>query len=382
MAETTVLRRRLHMMADLAGYSSLLGPLQAQRQADMLSLLEAAAAAAGLDPGSWYRQATGDGLFAVLPEGTDTARAVIDFIRELDTALSGYGGSQGAEPRLQLRVALTVGASQRTQHGWAGQGVVAVARLADAPVVKEVLAGSPRANMAVVIDHSLYEDLAAQHLPGFRPDAWARVRIRAKELDADAFLSVPGISPAVSLPASRSEPGHQGRDPAWARTADVSGPRWLVSAPAGTDLRPLVAGLRERGILPYVMSDVARLGENIVQALQDAVLVADRVIVVLGDAERSLNSAFEAGLAAALGKPLVVIAPPGVTIPSDLAGFLTVRARPDEMDAIHFALDQAEALIPATAPHVSAPGNALGARADDLLGLADEIHAFSSPMKP
>ncbi len=100
-------------------------------------------------------------------------------------------------------------------------------------------------------------------------------------------------------------------------------------------------------------------------------------------------------MAAALRKPVAVIAPPGVVVPSDLAGFLVVRARPDELGAVHFALDQAEAWVPAPTLPVSAradirwrvtvepvpsaaSGGALGSRADDLLARADKIRALGS----
>jgi hypothetical protein len=117
--------------------------------------------------------------------------------------------------------------------------------------------------------------------------------------------------------------------------------RLYVSAPTDLDLRPLLDGLKRRGTQPYVLSDVAQLGADIVESLQRAIQQADRVIVVLGDAPAS-NPIFEAGFAAALGKPLLIIAPPGAAVPADLAGQLIARAGPDDLDAINFALDQVE----------------------------------------
>lgn len=149
--------------------------------------------------------------------------------------------------------------------------------------------------------------------------------------------------------------------------------RYFVSAPAGTDLRPLLGGLEERGVTPYILSDVASLGASLLQSLQEAIVAADRVVIVLEAAGQSLNSAFEAGMAAALGKPVVIIAPPSVALPSDLAGFLTVRARADELDSIHFALDQAEGRVPPSNPSAPISGSALGAHVDELLARSDRI---------
>jgi nucleoside 2-deoxyribosyltransferase len=93
------------------------------------------------------------------------------------------------------------------------------------------------------------------------------------------------------------------------------------------DLGPLLSGLERRGGTPYVLSDVAPLGADILQSVQRAIEMADRVIVVLVDDAASLNSVFEAGMAAALGKPLVIVADPKVRIPTDLAGFLRGHSR-------------------------------------------------------
>jgi hypothetical protein len=145
------------------------------------------------------------------------------------------------------------------------------------------------------------------------------------------------------------------------------------------DLGPLLAGLQRRGGTPYVLSDVAPLGANILQSVQQAIATADRVLIVLAGDTASLNPVFEAGMAAALGKPLVIVADPQVRVPTDLAGFLIVRTRPDDLEAIDFALDQAEGRI-ATSPQVApATGRALGSHADQLLERASTILALTDP---
>jgi hypothetical protein len=127
-----------------------------------------------------------------------------------------------------------------------------------------------------------------------------------------------------------------------ADTAYEIPPRLYVSAPSDLELRPLLDGLKRRGADPYVLSDVAPLGADIVQSLRLAISQADRVLVVLSKAP-ALNSALEAGIALVLGKPLLIIAAPGLAIPSHLKGQLITQAHPDDLDAINFALDHAEA---------------------------------------
>jgi hypothetical protein len=147
------------------------------------------------------------------------------------------------------------------------------------------------------------------------------------------------------------------------------GRRLYVSAPGDLDLRPLLDGLKRRGTDPYVLSDVAPLGADIVQSLRLAIGRADQVLVVLSE-ERSLNPVVEAGIALALGKPLLIIAAPGVAVPSDLAGQLIARASPGDLDAINFALDHAEASASSPSWRSGAPratGRPLGREEADRL---------------
>ena len=151
-------------------------------------------------------------------------------------------------------------------------------------------------------------------------------------------------------------------------------PRLYVSAPSDLDLRPLLDGLKRRGADPYVLSDVAPLGADIAQSLRFAISRADRVLVVLTD-KPTLNPVLEAGIALALGKPLLIIAAPGSSIPSNLKGQLIAQARPDDLDAINFALDHAEAPAVPSADRGSVPrptGRPLGQdRANQLLAMLD-----------
>ena len=114
-------------------------------------------------------------------------------------------------------------------------------------------------------------------------------------------------------------------------------------------------------------SDVALFGADALQSLREAILTADGALIVLTGASQSLNSIFEAGIAAALGKRVVLVVPPGMAVPSGLASFLIVRASPHEVDAIGYALDQAEGRNTSSSRQSPAAGKALGARADELL---------------
>ncbi|MCX5000889.1 hypothetical protein [Streptomyces longwoodensis] len=105
--------------------------------------------------------------------------------------------------------------------------------------------------------------------------------------------------------------------------------------------------------------------------MQQAIAQAETVLVILGDPSRSQNALFEAGMAVGMGKRVIVIADPGEgTPPPDLDGLLTIRARPYDLQAITFALGQAQGRETPASVAAPAVGHPLGdARVDELLAL-------------
>ncbi len=144
--------------------------------------------------------------------------------------------------------------------------------------------------------------------------------------------------------------------------------RLYVSAPSDLDLRPLLDGLKRRGTQPYVLSDVVPVGGDILESLRLAIRRADRILVVLSNPPQA-NPMLEAGFALALGKPVLIIAEPGATVPADLADQVIARARPDDLDAINFALDHIEQRAPVGTrrPHPQTGRPLRRARAKELL---------------
>lgn len=130
---------------------------------------------------------------------------------------------------------------------------------------------------------------------------------------------------------------------------------------------PLTAVLKSRGWEPFALGDIAPLGASLGEAVRSAVESADLVVAYIDDESPSSNMAFEAGLAAGLGKPVMVIAPGEV--PSDLHSLFQVRASVDNSEAIGLALDALERRIerPLDAVPGHTTGKPLGPYADQLL---------------
>lgn len=114
----------------------------------------------------------------------------------------------------------------------------------------------------------------------------------------------------------------------------------FITAPAGSNLAQLTAALRGRNI-QVVGPEQLTLGRNFEENLADILSNVDLVIGVLTRERRSAWALFELGQAWALGKRILLFAPPDATyLPSTLHRFITVRANLSNREAIDFALDQ------------------------------------------
>jgi hypothetical protein len=119
----------------------------------------------------------------------------------------------------------------------------------------------------------------------------------------------------------------------------TQGARVFVSAPYDTALRPLLDALEGAGVDAFVSSDVASLGSDVVESARSAIEAADIVLVVLTK-QPALNPIFEAGMAAALGKRLILVGEPGATLSMDLRSFVLVQASLEEPAPVVAAIEE------------------------------------------
>ena len=125
----------------------------------------------------------------------------------------------------------------------------------------------------------------------------------------------------------------------------------------------------QRGIQVAVPGDLYS-GANWSEWISKKLVDVDLVIGVLTSERRSQWVLFELGQAAALGRQIVLIAPPKTETPSHLTGFLIIRAGLKNRDAINFALDQILASPERSvtrSPVAVPPRPALGSDADPII---------------
>jgi hypothetical protein len=156
----------------------------------------------------------------------------------------------------------------------------------------------------------------------------------------------------------------------------------FVAAPHGVPLEALRNSLLRRGIRPLVPEELS-VGTDLASEIQRNIVRADLVIGVLPKGRQSTWILFELGQAFALGRRILVVAPPGSeAIPSDMQRMLVLRTEPDNSEAIDFALDQLLSSpdnAPNAAPSKSFESVGLGPEADSLIVRLDQALLSENP---
>ncbi|NEW41409.1 hypothetical protein GV794_19570 [Nocardia cyriacigeorgica] len=214
MTKEAKFKRRLLLAVDAVGYGARDDQRQHALQANLLHLLDLAAARAGLHRDAWAKQPQGDGELAVLPaDESEREQMIIDgFVRELNNALIAHNRDLRDEARLRLRLAIHFGSVAEAENGYSGQGVVMVSRLADSTSVKKALELTHASNLAVILSERVFNESVLQRHTSLDPNLFRTVEVRNKELCETAYLYLPGHDVhAVPLPPENSAAPDAGR---------------------------------------------------------------------------------------------------------------------------------------------------------------------------
>jgi len=168
-------------------------------------MLRAAFEGSGLPWADCHHADLGDGTLIVFPPDVSTALIVHPLLAILADRLREYNRQASDAVRIQLRAALHVGPVSRDTTGLSGTSVNYVARLLDAPVLREALV-SADADLAFMASAYVYDTLIQQG-PGFMdPATYQQVECQVKESRVIAWMRLAG-APAGPVP------GHAHRRP-------------------------------------------------------------------------------------------------------------------------------------------------------------------------
>jgi PPOX class probable F420-dependent enzyme len=171
----------------------------------------------------------GDGLLAVVPPNVPTARAMDQMLRTLPAELARHNGTHAEPARFRLRVAVNVGPVVSDTMGISGEGIIAAARLVEAPRFKEAIARSA-ASLGVIASTFVYETVIRYGRdPGELAD-YSEVRVKVKESRIRAWIRL------LTHDVRRADPPASGADTSGLPAAGMltAKPRAAVAEQRGT----------------------------------------------------------------------------------------------------------------------------------------------------
>lgn len=113
----------------------------------------------------------------------------------------------------------------------------------------------------------------------------------------------------------------------------------FIAASFQTNLTTVKEVLLERNIKPIILSEMAIRGLSITEQLSKAIKNSDLIIAILRRNESNPNIFLELGMAYALNKRAIIIAPSSQDLPSDLMGALYLNSDANNREAIALAID-------------------------------------------
>lgn len=179
----------------------------------MFRTLERAFASCGVrldENNTWDR---GDGALIVLPATVSKDHVLSRLPAEL---IGELAGTIEHGPKVRLRIAVDSGEvalddraliGQRPEY--IGERVDRAHRLLDAKVLKDALAASKGATVALIVSETIYDEVIRQIRPEALPGTFRRVRIVVKETHTWGFICLPGVpdSSANPIRSGESSPG-------------------------------------------------------------------------------------------------------------------------------------------------------------------------------
>lgn len=193
---------------------------QALRQVEAQAL-----ARVGLDPARVSQRPAGDGAVLVLPGDFPKGLVTTKYVDALCEGIEEYDAESGPGETIRLRLALHAGESPAGDE-WASPGAATATRLANAAVLRRVLAAAKGSALALAVSRTWYR--AVIH-GGYAPaEGYQEVRIEAPQSADWAWVRVPGrtqppgLLPEDRRPSSRPDSAGDGEASSPATGAETS----------------------------------------------------------------------------------------------------------------------------------------------------------------
>src|SRR5262249_21756589 len=200
------------LAVDVGGYGRRTERAQAAVRAAMYRSMEAAARAANVPWAECEQLDRGDGILLLVPAYVPPPSLIDPFVAQLDGVLRQHNELSSAEATIRMRVSVHAGLLHRDETGWVGTAINTAARLVDAQVLRDVLAAAERANTALIVSDEIHRSVVVQRHIGLDTATFHPVRVVAKEVDARAWVHVPGYTTPPGLETAADDTDDTGPD--------------------------------------------------------------------------------------------------------------------------------------------------------------------------
>lgn len=173
---------------DITSYGRSPAYAQRRMQSDLVSLLDEAGHAAGLNRDGWFIQRKGDEELSAIPLSGNTIGVIDPMQRQLAALVSRHNEGRRSDARLRLRAAVHQGWVTPARNGWAGEAVVTVSRLLNSKPLREAVASERHVEFAVMLSRQVFREQIHGGLTSFRSEDFDRRVIREKEFADEAWL--------------------------------------------------------------------------------------------------------------------------------------------------------------------------------------------------
>lgn len=174
----------------------------------LYSVLNKAFASCRFSTNDYYSEDRGDGAILVFSPHVRMVILVSSLIDWIHVGLRRHNEVSSEAAQMQLRVGVHVGEVDTDDHGLVGTAVNHVFRLTNAPVLKQMLAGSGSV-LALITSARVYEDVVSHVSDLVEPSEYEPVDVRVKETVAPAWVRLLGCArvggsiPPARPPAAR-----------------------------------------------------------------------------------------------------------------------------------------------------------------------------------
>lgn len=158
----------------------------------------------GMDWDTCPREDLGDGFRITAPAGVPKTRLIHPLVHEIAVRLWAHNRLAGPATRVRVRIALHAGDVYIHPTGLVtGRPLEVLARMLDAAALRTALAQAPEnVTTALLVSQHIFDETVRHGYPGIDPAAFQKVSVVEKELTADAWLHLPGLTNASRVPTA------------------------------------------------------------------------------------------------------------------------------------------------------------------------------------